>query len=789
MANSRGALAVFVARNPCTECLLTYNDDRGWWLPYTEVGDGESFVEAATRVVKEQCGLDLDIDGVLEVRQTTLMTSSHPKVMVILSGSQEGHDHSIPLEQQSKASWYSLQQLQQLSTQHQGLLGNEPISWFRHVQSNGHVAPLSVLHSITMTRERDSFEEHEESLLKAAKFNQEEQEDLLHDFYSVCYPSITMGCHTFIRYFSDKEVPTEKCRNLFRAFDTSNLSVINAKDFLMGMAALQPCVPHGGMPAEIRCRYIFRYYNKNSDGVLKQEELQSIVADIFECKGRQLTAEELTEETAKAIKLFGNDDNGGVALADFLSAVGSLKFRGTSLLFRLPHDFTGNLDAKMNNLGAGGRDFPDAAPRRERRPSKRKKWEAGNESDSSGKESEVELPDIDIGIKYELALHSVKVRRTGVVSDVNTLWDLQGTSALSHSIGTVLEGDKTRFQRLPSVQCFNQKSHPNEMLTGLRYFERPVKRPDGTIEKKSFEWGPVNKPAFAKCLLSICHEVKNVFMDEPRLLKVQAPIYILGDLHGNFQDLVCFEKALWRMGVLLTPASFLFLGDYVDRGEYGIEVVAYLFAQKLLVPDKVFLIRGNHELRAVQERFSFHTECLQKFGEKLGLEVWEAINQCFDAMPVAAVVDNNIFCAHGGIPSLWHSSGLLKDMENIPVPLRDPENESPLAWELMWADPLSSDDVGPEMQEELKTNHGFTQNPKRGTAHAFSHQALQDFLVRNGLSHVVRAHEVQQAGFQVQQHGKLLTVFSSSHYCGGTNEAACVLADRNKIRTIRLDTT
>lgn len=105
---------------------------------------------------------------------------------------------------------------------------------------------------------------------------------------------------------------------------------------------------------------------------------------------------------------------------------------------------------------------------------------------------------------------------------------------------------------------------------------------------------------------------------------------------------------------------------------------------------------------------------------------------------------------------------------------------------MLWNDPLSPDYTIDK--HELVEKNGFTHNTRRGTGYYFSNEALTEFLKKNNLSHVVRAHEVQQVGFKIQLGGKLLTVFSSSHYCGGSNEAATVLVDSNKLRLIRLDT-
>ncbi|CAH3155579.1 unnamed protein product [Pocillopora meandrina] len=620
-----------------------------------------------------------------------------------------------------------------------------------------------------------------EKLVESAHFGKLEKEFLQRKFDKYCDGLKEIKFEGFSLLMKELGV-TAGLKDLFRAFDWNNHGQLTYQEVLSGVAAMDPSTPHGGPSGELRCRYIFRFYSAEQESCLSFEGFKSMVKDIQLLKKGSAKEDVVLKEARIKAKMFGSGPSDKLFLVDFLEAVGNLRFRGTSVLLRLPVSIIKLAQDEMYESLTQERT---SVTTRSQSPVKKRRIEEMDDS------MEFQGSNLTFGavtdIQYELATHTVKVRRSGMLSDVSVMWDMKNTAMVSGSAQSELQTNKLKIARLPSINCFNKQSDANQMLSALRYFERAIKSAD--TSKESFNWGLVEMPSLGNCLLCICRTLLEIIKKEPRLIRVHSPTYVVGDLHGNFRDLVCFEKVLWRMGPVLTPASFMFLGDYVDRGENGVEVISYLFAQKVLAPSKFVLIRGNHEIRDIQKMFTFHSECLQKFGPALGEEVWEAVNAVFDVLPLAAIVDNKIFCVHGGIPLPSQGGGLVSSIDNIPGVLPEPEKQSELAWELMWGDPLRAEDVTPDILEKLKQNEGFTANSRRGTAYLFSADALDAFLKRNHLTHVIRAHEVQQAGFQVQQNGKLLTVFSSSQYCGGSNEAACILAYQNKLRTIRLDTT
>uniref|UniRef100_A0A1I7U9N0 Serine/threonine-protein phosphatase n=1 Tax=Caenorhabditis tropicalis TaxID=1561998 RepID=A0A1I7U9N0_9PELO len=249
-------------------------------------------------------------------------------------------------------------------------------------------------------------------------------------------------------------------------------------------------------------------------------------------------------------------------------------------------------------------------------------------------------------------------------------------------------------------------------------------------------------------LIELCYRAREQFWKSPIKCDVDAPVNICGDIHGQFEDLLAmFELTGWP-----PEKKYLFLGDYVDRGPFSIEVITLLFAIQVLHPDKIYLLRGNHESRPVNMQYGFYLECRKRYSEKL----YDAFQLAFYCMPLCAVVSKKIICMHGGI-----SEDLidLSQLEKIDRPFDIPDIG--VIADLTWADP----------DDKIL---GYGGSP-RGAGRSFGPEAVKKFLAMHNLEMVVRAHQVVMDGYEFFADQKLVTIFSAPAYCGQFDNAGVVM--------------
>ncbi|CAM9871054.1 unnamed protein product [Bubo scandiacus] len=247
----------------------------------------------------------------------------------------------------------------------------------------------------------------------------------------------------------------------------------------------------------------------------------------------------------------------------------------------------------------------------------------------------------------------------------------------------------------------------------------------------------------------LCIKSREIFLSQPILLELEAPLKICGDIHGQYTDLL----RLFEYGGFPPEANYLFLGDYVDRGKQSLETICLLLAYKIKYPENFFLLRGNHECASINRIYGFYDECKRRFNIKL----WKTFTDCFNCLPIAAIVDEKIFCCHGGLsPDLQSMEQIRRIMRPTDVP------DTGLLCDLLWSDPD-------------KDVQGWGEND-RGVSFTFGADVVSKFLNRHDLDLICRAHQVVEDGYEFFAKRQLVTLFSAPNYCGEFDNAGGMMS-------------
>jgi len=243
--------------------------------------------------------------------------------------------------------------------------------------------------------------------------------------------------------------------------------------------------------------------------------------------------------------------------------------------------------------------------------------------------------------------------------------------------------------------------------------------------------------------------IKELLLEESNVQPVAAPVTICGDIHGQFYDL----RELFRVGGDPPQTNYIFMGDFVDRGYYSLETFTFLLCLKARWPEKITLLRGNHESRQITQVYGFYDECQQKYGNA---NAWKYCTQVFDLLTVAALINGRVLCVHGGL------SPDIRTLDQIRTINRNQEipHEGDFC-DLMWSDP-----------EDIET----WQVSPRGAGWLFGSRVTKEFVTINNLEVIARAHQLVHDGYKFMFDKQLVTVWSAPNYCYRCGNVAAILA-------------
>jgi len=246
----------------------------------------------------------------------------------------------------------------------------------------------------------------------------------------------------------------------------------------------------------------------------------------------------------------------------------------------------------------------------------------------------------------------------------------------------------------------------------------------------------------------LCFKAREILQTEENVQPVFSPCTVVGDIHGQWHDL----KELFSIGGPLPETNYVFLGDYVDRGFYSIETVSLLVCLKVRYPSRIHMLRGNHESRQITQVYGFYDQCLKTYGSP---NVWKYFTDLFDFLPLTMLIDNKIFCVHGGLSPSLDSLDHIRSLDRF----NEVPHEGPIC-DLIWSDP------------DERVGWGIS---PRGAGYTFGEDITARWNLTNGLTLTARAHQLVMEGYHYTHNQQLLTLFSAPNYCYRCGNQAAIM--------------
>ena len=288
-------------------------------------------------------------------------------------------------------------------------------------------------------------------------------------------------------------------------------------------------------------------------------------------------------------------------------------------------------------------------------------------------------------------------------------------------------------------------------------------------------------------IFDLIKEVKPLLEKDHSLIRIRSPCKVFGNIHGVYDDLMRYFESFGnpsddnQMGDI-NVMQYIFLGDFCDRGLYSLEVILLLFALKIKYPDFIYLIRGHHEDKTINEKYGLGDECHERLLDEIQnpLSIFSNLNKAFDYLPFGVLVDDNILLIHGGIGS---SINTLDDIESIKRPISVEHNVTSTSQlhiiDLLWGE--YSDNI-----DNIEVNNERDKN-KNGFIVKYGKDRLNKFLNDNKINLLITAHQYVKEGFTTFNNDRLLTVFSATNYMDKYNNIGGMITIAKKRANKRMN--